>query len=280
MSNNTGVLTQVKLKLANDDIRKRFADVLGQKANQYMASIVNVVSGNQMLQKSTPNSILAAAFVAATYDLPIDSNLGFAAIVPYYDNRNKVYNAQFQMMYKGFVQLAIRSSAYENMNVAEVYEDEVVSYNPITGELELVKDFSECMQRNNGEKDKIVGYYAWFRLLSGFKKELYMTRKECDNHALQYSASYKSDSKKGGFSSKWTTDFDAMAKKTVLKLLLSRWGVLNVEMQKAITDDQKVYTQIDDADYADNNSDAVTDPFVGIEDKGAEGVTADETEGK
>ena len=280
MSNEASVVKQVKVSLANDATKKKFEEILGKKASQYMASIVNAVSNNEMLKQCEPNSIVGAAFVAATYDLPIDSNLGFAAMVPYRDGKTKVYNAQFQMMYKGFVQLAIRSGAYENMNVAEVYEDELVSYNPISGELELVKDFSECTQRSNSDKNKIVGYCAWFRLLSGFKKELYMTRKECENHALQYSASYKNDTQRGWNSSKWSTDFDAMAKKTVLKLLLSRWGVLNIEMQNAITDDQKVYTQIDEAEYVDNDSNDVQDPFANIEDKETEEAVTDESKGE
>ena len=258
------VLGQVKQYLQQDTVKNRFNEILGKKAPQYMASIVNVINGSKQLQQCVPQTILSAAFVAASYDLPIDSNLGFSAIVPYKDTKNNVYNAQFQMMYKGFVQLAIRSGAYENMNVSEVYEDEITSYNPITGELELTKDFSKCKQRTDGQRDKIVGYYAWFKLLTGFRKELYMTVDECKNHALQYSASYKSDLKKGWTTSKWTTDFDAMAKKTVLKLLLSRWGVLSIEMQKAIQDDQKVYSEDGNEEYTDNQhiKEEVPDPFT------------------
>ncbi len=256
------VVGQVKGYLAQDTVKNRFNEVLGQKANQYMASIVNTVSASKQLQECVPQTILSAAFVAASYDLPIDSNLGFAAIVPYKDYKSNVTNAQFQMMYKGFVQLAIRSGQYENMNVSEVYEDELLEFNPITGELKLAHDFSKCSQRKNGEREKIVGYYAWFKLLSGFRKELYMTKDECINHATQYSASYKQDLKKGWSSSKWTTDFDAMAKKTVLKLLLSRWGVLSIDMQRAIQDDQKVYDS-EEGSYSDNKEvkDDPTDPF-------------------
>lgn len=262
MEQKSSVIGEVKGFLAKDSVKNRFNEVLGQKASQYMASIVNVVGGNVQLQKCEAKSILSAAFVAASYDLPIDSNLGFSAIVPYYDNKNKVYNAQFQMMYKGFVQLAVRSGAYENMNVSEVYEDEIISYNPITGELELIKEFETCTQRKEGKKEKIVGYYAWFKLLSGFRKELYMTVEECKHHAKQYSASYRKDIEKGWKSSKWTTDFDAMAKKTVLKLLLSRWGILSIEMQKAIQDDQKVYQENEEGSYQDNKEDPIEIPDI------------------
>lgn len=241
------VLGQVKGFLSQDSVKKRFNEVLGAKAPQFMASITNTIESNTQLKKCDASSIMSAAFVAATYDLPIDPNLGFSAIVPYKDK------AQFQIMYKGFVQLAIRSGTYENMNVSEVYEDELVSYNPITGELTLTSNFSSCAQRKNGEKDKIVGYYAWFRLLTGFRKEMYMTLDECKKHAETYSASYRQDLKKGCSISKWSTDFHAMSKKTVLKLLLSKWGVLSVDMQRAIIDDQKVFTD-DNGTYEDNEN--------------------------
>ena len=189
--------------------------------------------------------------MAATYDLPIDSNLGFAAIVPYnenvYDPRTKqwkkVPKAQFQMMYKGFIQLAIRSGYYEKMNYAVVYEDELESYNPITGEVKFVEDRSKCTQRDDGDESHVAGYYAWFRLKTGFSQELYMSKKAVDNHARKYSQAYRYDLDKGKKSSKWTTDFEAMALKTVIKLLLSKWGILSVDMQRAIQDDQKVYDE-------------------------------------
>jgi recombination protein RecT len=247
------VVGQVKGYLAQESVKNRFNEVLGNKANQYMASIVNTVAASKQLQECVPQTILSAAFVAASYDLPIDSNLGFAAIVPYKDYKTGITNAQFQMMYKGFVQLAIRSGQYENMNVSEVYEDELLEYNPITGELKLTNNFSECTQRKDGKRDKIVGYYAWFKLLTGFRKELFMTKDECVNHATQYSASYKLDLKKGWSASKWSTDFDAMAKKTVLKLLLSKWGVLSIDMQRAIQDDQKIY-ETEEGEYSDNKT--------------------------
>jgi len=234
-----------------------------------MTSITNAVGSNAALQKCEANSILSSALVAATYDLPIDSNLGFSALVPYWDSSTKTFKAQFQMMYKGFVQLAIRSGLYADMNVSEVYEDELLSYNPIMGLVEFVADFSKCTQRKEGKTDKIVGYYAWFKLLTGFGKGLYMTVDECKNHAAQYSTSYKKDLEKNSSKSKWSTDFDAMAKKTVLKLLLSRWGVLSVDMQRAIVDDQKIFDENGNESYLDNpekqESEEIIDPFTAIQ---------------
>lgn len=273
---NSNSLVLVQQYFTQDNVKSKFEAVLKDKAPQFMTSVVNAVRANDALQKCESQSIISSALVAATYDLPIDSNLGFSALVPYYDSNSKTFKAQFQMMYKGFVQLAIRSGAYENMNVSEVYEDELVSFNPITGELQLVKDFSKCTQRREGQKDKIVGYYAWFKLLTGFKKELFMTTEECRNHAMQYSASYKRDLEKNKTSSKWSTDFEAMAKKTVLKLLLSRWGVLSVDMQRAIIDDQKVFDDNGEGNYLDNpdvQKPEIIDPFAQIESE----VTEDET---
>lgn len=255
----------VKEIISRDTCKKKFAEILGQKAPQFLASLTNVVSGSAQLKMADPNSIVSAAFVAATYDLPIDSNLGFAAIVPYNNSKKNPQTgkyedhmeAQFQMMYKGFIQLAIRSGYYEKMNYAVVYEDELVSYNPITGEIVFVTDFSECTQRDEGQADKVVGYYAWFRLKTGYSHELYMSTKAVENHAKRYSQAYRSDLNKGKKNSKWTTDFEAMALKTVIKLLLSKWGILSVDMQRAIQDDQKTFDDEGEATYGDNQPDVI-----------------------
>lgn len=269
MSNALSTIETVQVYFSQGNVRSKFEEVLGEKSPQFMTSVVNAIRGNSALQKCEAQSIISSALVAATYDLPIDSNLGFAAMVPYGSK------AQFQMMYKGFVQLAIRSGVYEDMNVSEVYEDEINLYNPITGEVELVTDFAQCTQRKEGKTDQIVGYYAWFKLLTGFRKSLYMTVDECRNHAQKYSASYKQDLKKGWTSSKWTTDFDPMAKKTVLKLLLSRWGVLSIDMQRAIQDDQKVFDG--EGKYSDNpeTKEEAVDIFTINEQQTIEGVVSE-----
>lgn len=268
----TGPVAQIKGLLNEDAVKKRFQEVLGKKAPQFMASIVNVVSASTQLKVCDANSIMAASFVAASFDLPIDSNLGFAALVPYkrtFKDKNgqwiKKDLAQFQMMYKGFIQLAIRTGQYEKMNCSEVYEDELLSYNPITGECQFVKDFSQTSQREAGDTEKIVGYYGWFKLTSGFTKELFMSKKEVENHAKKYSQAYRYDLNDNKQSSKWTTDFDAMAKKTVIKMMLSKWGILSVEMQKAIVDDQKDFDENGEGEYGDNQPDVIAaeDPFIG-----------------
>lgn len=267
----TEVVVQVKQTLAEENVKKKFAEVLGQKAPQFMASITNVVAGSPQLKQCTANSILSAAFVAATYDLPIDSNLGFSAIVPYNNNKynpqtnqwEKHMEAQFQIMYKGFIQLAIRSGYYKRMNYAVVYEDELKSYNPITGDISFVEDFSECSMRAEGDESKVAGYYARFELSTGYVQELFMSRAAVENHAKKYSQAYRYDLNNKKKSSKWSTDFEAMALKTVIKLLLSKWGILSIDMQRAIQDDQKTYDDAGAESYGDNKKDVdeALDPF-------------------
>ncbi len=277
-----GIVGQIKSILSEDNVKKRFNEVLGESASQYMASIVNTVSASADLKKCSAESILSAAFVAASFDLPIDPNLGFAAIIPYsrnvkdiHGNWKKVKVAQFQIMYKGFIQLAIRSGFYEKMNCTEVYEDELVSYNPITGECEFVTDFTKCTQRDEGDSKNIVGYYATFQLRNGFRKELYMKKSIVDKHAKRYSDSYRYDLSKNKQNSNWSIDFDAMAIKTAIKRLLTKWGILSVKMQQAIIEDQKTYDENGEGEYGDNQPEIIeaTDPFNAIEDKGGENGT-------
>lgn len=249
---NNDALAEVKKLMKTDDVKSRFSMALGGKAPQFMISIINAVANNGRLKYCNPNSIMAAAMVAASIDLPVDSNLGFSALVPYNDI------CQFQMMYKGYIQLAIRTGAYEKMNCAEVYADELEMYNPITGECIFTENFSSCKDRKNKDFNKVVGYYAWFRLKSGFVKELYMSKAEITEHAKKYSSAYRKDLYEKTKSSQWSINFDTMAKKTVLKLLLSRWGVLSVSMQRAIEADQKTFDANGNGSYGDNQPDNFT----------------------
>ena len=269
-TNNSALTEQKKTNLAavksymnTVELKERFEAILGQKAAQFMASVTNAVSTTPKLQECDAASVIQSALIAATYDLPIDGNLGFAAIVPYQSK------AQFQMMYKGYIQLAIRSGEYADMNVSEVYADEIKSYNPITGQVTFVDDFTETKMREEGNPENIVGYFAWFKLLKGFSHALYMTKKEVDNHARRYSTAYQYDLSKGRNTSRWSQDFDAMGKKTVIKLLLSKWGILSIDMRRAIEDDQKVVDGDGNALYLDNpetkEREAVVDVFAEAE---------------
>lgn len=203
-----------------EGVRKRFEELLGSKAPGFISSLLSVVNSNPQLRTMDPQKVLGAAAIAAAMDLPIDPNLGFAYIVPY---KNQ---PQFQIGYKGYIQLAMRTGQYKTINATHVYEGEIESYNRITGEVVLSED--------GPTSNKIVGYIAYFKLINGFEKYEYWTVDQVIAHAKRFSQSY------GKSYSPWNTDFDAMATKTVLKSLLSKYGILSIEMQTAVKADQAV----------------------------------------
>nr|DAM47686.1 MAG TPA: RecT protein [Caudoviricetes sp.] len=252
--NNNGTVGQATLKsMINDERTKnKFKEMLGNKAAGFLTSLMNTTNGNAQLQQADPNSILKAGAIAATLDLPIDPNLGFAYIVPY-NNKGK-NEAQFQMGYKGFVQLAIRTGQYKRINVTELYEGQFESYDPITDELKYNLD--------NRLSDEITHYVAYFQTINGFEKYNVMSKEEIETHAKKFSKTY---SYKG---SSWQTNFNTMAKKTVLKLLLSKFGILSIEMQTAQKADQAVIREFDknniEVEYVDNenNVNDTTDDIV------------------
>ena len=235
-------LARVKGLLGNDQVKEKFNEVLKDKAPGFIASITSLVSSSQNFEDVDANTIMQSAMVAATLDLPINPNLGFAYVVPYGGK------AQFQMGWKGFVQLALRTGQYRLLNAIEVYEGELISRNKITGEIVL--------DETKRISDKVIGFVSFFRLVNGFEKTLYMSAEEMEKHAKRYSQTYKSTKKWVVEQSKWTTDFDAMALKTVIKLLLSKYGILSVQLQKAIQADQAVISETKDGEavyeYVDN----------------------------
>lgn len=227
------VVESVTLKsiLQSQSVKKRFEEVLGKKASGFISSILSAVSSNRALALCDPMSVVASGAVAASLDLPINSSLGFAHIVPYSGV------AQFQMGWKGFVQLGMRSGKYETMNAATVYEGELKRHDNFTGEME----FDEAGKKSN----KIIGYLFYFRLLNGYRKFFYMTHEQMEIHARRYSKLYSSG--KG----RWVDDFESMALKTVVKLGLSKWGILSIEMQKSIDFDQAKVTKDEKPEYID-----------------------------
>ncbi|MBP2657273.1 MAG: rect: recombinase, phage RecT family [Firmicutes bacterium] len=228
------------------NVKKRFEEILGKKAAGFMSSVINVVNGNSALKACDPMSVIASASIAATLDLPVDPNLGFAYIIPY--NGKEGNKAQFQLGYKGYVQLAMRTGLYKTMNVSEVYEGEIKNTNRITGEIEF--DFEGKLS------EQIIGYVAYFKLINGFEKFLYMTNDELMAHGKKFSKSFH---KENGL---WKKDPHSMCLKTVLKRLLSKYGILSIEMQTAFRSDQAVVNQQVDTgeityDYIDAEGGAV-----------------------
>lgn len=226
----------VKNFFARDGVKAKFDELLGKRSSAFITSVLQIVSNNNMLQKATPESIYNCACVSATLDLPLNNSLGFAWIVPYGNQ------AQYQIGWKGIVQLAIRSGQYKSINVLEVYSNQFISFNELTEELEA--DFTV-----SGVGDP-VGYVAFFELLSGFSKTCYWSKEKVIAHAKRFSKTFNSPS------SVWKTDFDAMARKTVLKNTLSKWGILSIEMQKAVIVDQSVINDAEtlDVDYVDEGT--------------------------
>lgn len=219
---------QLKALISSDEIKARFREVLGQKSQGFLASVLNTVYLSDYLREADPNSIMTSALTAAALDLPVDPNLGLSYIIPYNVKGKKT--ARFQIGYKGYIQLALRSGQYESINVIEIYEGEVVKEDRLTGKVIL-----------NGKRtgDKVTGYVAYFRLLNGFEKYLYRGVSEVRAHAEKYSQSYNYSS------SPWKTDFDKMAKKTVLKELISKYGIMSIQMQNAIETDKEVDSEDD-----------------------------------
>ena len=232
MSNITTSSKSIKDYFSNDQVRSKFAEVLGTKTASFCTTVVQIASQSEMLQKCDPGSIMQSAMVAATLDLPVNPNLGFAYILPYGSK------AQFQLGYKGLIQLAQRSGQFINISATPIYDGQIVAENPLTG---YQFDFTK-------KSSKVVGYAAYFKLLNGFEKTLYMSVEQLQTHGKKYSQTYKK-----GFGL-WADDFDSMAQKTVIKLLLSKYAPLSVEMSKALVADQAVIEDADtmDVTYVDN----------------------------
>lgn len=213
--------------LAHDEtFANHLQELLGKRAPQFITSVLTLANSNVDLNQCDPKEVFSTCLKSASLDLPLDQNLGFAYVLPYKNYQTGKVTPQFQMGYKGFVQLAMRSGEYETIGVREVYENEFQGYDEFTGE-EIIK-FLPKVERG----EKIIGYVAYFITLKGFRKRLYMSQEDLDAHGAKYSKSYN---KNNGI---WKTEPDAMKKKTVLKLLLSRWGILSTQLQQAITDDQ------------------------------------------
>ena len=205
--------------LKMDTVQKRFSEVTGKNPAAFTSALMTVFNGNDLLKQCEPNSILTAAVMAASLNLQINPSIGQAYIVPF---KGK---AVFQMGYRGYVALAHRTGQYKTIHAGVIHEGEIRGVNPLTGEFIIGEKIS----------DEVVGYVAHFELVNGFTKTLYMTKAEIEKHAQEFSQSYQADKNKTW--SIWAKNFDKMATKTVLKLLLKNWGVMSVEMQQALQSD-------------------------------------------
>ena len=220
---------------------KQFKAALQERTPQFMVSLMNFydmteIKGNPL----EPNSVIQAALTAASLNLVVDKNFGQAWIIPYTFNKNQLNKAQFQMGYRGYIQLAIRTGQYKTINVVPIYDENFISWNPLTEELQT--DFTVEADTSISNP---VGYVATFHLLNGFTKTIYKNRDVIEAHAKQYSSGYKAFLNKKASSSIWNDNFDSMACKTVLTELLKKWGILSVEMVNAMNSDNKVIKNVD-----------------------------------
>lgn len=224
-------ITILQGELQKQDVKKRFEDMLGKKAAGFMSSILSLATSKKEFLNVNPRTVLSSAAIAASLDLPINPNLGFAYVIPYGDQ------AQFQIGYKGIIQLALRTGQYKRINCIPIYESQFEAWNALTEELKA--DFSVEGQ------GKVIGFVFYFKLVNGFEKTVYRTKNELLTHGQRYSKAFKSGP--------WQTNQDDMCMKTLIKGTLSKYGILSIEMQKAIETDQAVIKEDGTADYVDAN---------------------------
>lgn len=224
-----------KALMSTPQMKKKFTDILHEKSDSFMGSLMTLVGGDNYLSQAEPMTIIASALKAATMDLPIDKNLGYAYVVPFnrYEKKGKNWithnEAQFILGYKGYIQLAQRSGQYKALNALAIYDGQLIDWNPLTEEFTF--DYKARIS------DEVIGYVGFFELLNGFKKTVYWTKQEIESHRIKNSKSKDKEKLSGA----WVDNYDSMAIKTVLRNLLSKWGLLSVEMQTAITSDEKVF---------------------------------------
>lgn len=221
----TGLAAVIKSKIANT--------LSGKKGEQFVADVVALVRNNPALASCDQVSLVSSCLQAQTLGLSLNGAMGQAWVVPFEDKKNGTVKATFQIGYKGFVQLAIRSGQYRKLNVLAVKAGELVSWNPLEEEISIE------LLPNEAERAKAetIGYYAMFEYLNGFRKAMFWSKEKMQEHAKQYSQAYRTDLRKGWANSFWSKDFDAMAIKTMLRQLISKWGAVSVEMQTALESD-------------------------------------------
>lgn len=241
--------------LTQDAVKNQINQVIGGKNGQrFISAVVSAVNNNPMLQECTNQSILSAALLGESLNLSPSPQLGQYYMVPFNDaKKGKV--AQFQLGYKGYIQLAIRSGQYKKLNVLAIKEGELIHFDPLFEEIE-VKLIEDEQQREQAET---IGYYAMFEYINGFRKAIYWSKAKMEAHALKYSQGYAADKRKGTSWTFWSKDFDGMAYKTMLRQLISKWGIMSIDMITAIDSDMAVINEDGSKTYVDNDSGVVVD---------------------
>lgn len=234
---DTAKKVQFSSLIKSDKVQKSLESTLGDaiKAKTFTSSLISAVSTNAALRECDATTIISAALLGESLKLSPSPQLGQYYMVPFRD-KSGTTKATFQLGWKGYYQLALRSGQYKNLDAVAVKEGELEDYNPITGEIKL-NPIKDPLER---EKAKTIGYYAFFELINGFKKSMYWSKEKMKEHALKYSAGYKSDVEKGYKYTFWSKDFDMMALKTMYRQLISKYGIMSIDMQKAFTNDMTI----------------------------------------
>lgn len=259
----TRPVDRLKQVMASPSVQQQFQNALEKNSNLFVASLIDLYASDTYLQQCEPAQVVAEALKAATLKLPINKSLGFAYIVPYKKQGKQI--PQFQLGYRGMIQLAMRSGIYKYLNADVVYEGEYKGYSKLTGDLDLT-----------GEKksDIVIGYFAYIESVNGFKKAVFATRDDMEAHAKKYSKAYGRDS------SPWQTEFDQMAIKTMLRKLLSKYGLMTVDMadgMQAENDfDEEYRSQANSTSFDMPQDEPAGHPPTG----GGDGETVDEQTGE
>lgn len=255
--------------IASERTQNHLSVVLAGKKETFVSNITALVSNDPNLQDCDPLSIIYAGIKATALGLMLDPNIGLAYVVPYYNSKTKKKEAQLQIGWRGFYQLAMRSGQFQCINVTDVREGEMSDFDLLSGH-------AKFKALPNRETLPVIGYAAYFLLNNGFSKTLYMTKGEVEAHAKRYSKTYGSEKEYIRDKCLWSTDFDPMARKTVLKVLLKNYGILCAEMQQAVTTDQAVIDQDGNPKYVDNPQYASVEDVTHEVTKEIEATTATE----
>ena len=240
--------------LTNDAVKQQINSVIGGKDGQrFISAIVSAVNTNQALQECTNQSILSGALLGESLKLSPSPQLGHYYLVPYND-KEKGKVAQFQLGYKGYIQLAIRSGQYKKINVIAVKEGELEYIDPLNEEIKINLMIDKWDER---EAAPTIGYYAMFELVNGFRKAIYWSKAQMESHAIKYSPGYKKDREKGWNYTFWSKDFDGMAYKTMLRQLISKWGIMSIEMISGMDADMAIINDDGTKTYVENDDSVI-----------------------
>lgn len=237
--------------ISSDAIRARINQMVGSKDGpRFITAVISAVSVNPALSGCDHASIVSCALLGEALGLSPSPQLGQYYMVPYED-KDRGLIAQFQLGYKGYIQLAIRSGYYKKINVLSIKEGELVKYDPLEEIIEVnLMDDEEAR-----EAAPSIGYYAMFEYHNGFRKTLYWSKAKMEAHALKYSKGYASDKRKGTAWTFWSKDFDGMAYKTMLRQLISKWGIMSIELQKAFESDTAVVNESGNVQFVEESQD-------------------------